>query len=45
MAITRVKPAIFADDVDDITHCCNGCGAELTRSVERATQRTVDDGG
>jgi hypothetical protein len=36
MAIRLVTPTIFADDVDDITHSCNGCGAELTRTVKRA---------
>jgi predicted RNA-binding Zn-ribbon protein involved in translation (DUF1610 family) len=36
MAIKLIAPVMFAEDVDDITHRCNGCGAELTRSVKRA---------
>jgi hypothetical protein len=35
MAIRLIKPAMFADDVEDIIHRCDGCGAELTRSVKR----------
>jgi len=40
MAIRLVKPAMLAEDVDDITHRCHGCGAELTRSVKRDSRRS-----
>jgi C4-type Zn-finger protein len=34
MAIRLIKPAPYASDVEDITHRCDGCGAELTRTVK-----------
>jgi hypothetical protein len=36
MKIKLIRPAMFAEDVDDVTHRCDGCGAELTRSIRRA---------
>ena len=45
MTIRLVKPDMFAEGVDDIIHGCNGCGAELTRSVKRASQRKSEARG
>jgi predicted RNA-binding Zn-ribbon protein involved in translation (DUF1610 family) len=38
MVITAVEPALFADgatanDLQDVTHSCEQCGTELTRTV------------
>jgi len=41
MVVRLVAPAMFADDIDDITHRCEGCGAELTRSVKRARRHVA----
>jgi hypothetical protein len=42
MKVKLVMPAMFAEGVDDVTHRCDGCGAELTRSVKRSDRSAND---
>jgi hypothetical protein len=38
LIMASVEPTSFGDDLDDITHRCNQCGAEVTRTVRRGKQ-------
>ena len=33
MAMKMIKPVFFADDLEEITHVCDGCGSELSRTA------------
>lgn len=35
MVVKQVLPVLFADDIDDFLYGCEGCGAEVKRSVTR----------
>jgi hypothetical protein len=39
MSVKSVAPALFAPELEDITHACDHCGSELVRTV-KATVRT-----
>jgi thymidine kinase len=36
MAMKMIKPVFFADDLEEITHACDGCGSELSRTARLA---------
>ena len=35
LVVTSVEPASSRDDLEDITHRCDQCGTEVTRTVRR----------
>ena len=34
MSIKSIAPAMFAPELEDITHACDHCGSELVRTVK-----------
>jgi hypothetical protein len=34
MSIKSITPAMFAPELEDITHACDHCGSELVRTVK-----------
>jgi hypothetical protein len=37
MSIKSIAPAMFAPELEDITHACDHCGSELVRTVKVRT--------
>jgi hypothetical protein len=40
MSIKSITPAMFAPELEDITHACDHCGSELVRTV-KGSRRTA----